>query len=116
MRKTIIGYCNEHQAQRSSDGYDLGIVRVHVYGPDHEDGDLTYDKPATITLHDGVHERMLTESEVRAIVGPLSTLARILSQADTIDGVEHVEASLVQSAFDDMKAIAVSMGVYPDLK
>ena len=68
MRKTVIGYCNEHQARRSADGYDTGVVRVNVYGPDQHAGDPDYDKPATVTIHEGPHERMFTETQVKAIL------------------------------------------------
>jgi len=45
-------------------------------------------------------------------MGPMTSLARILSQSDMIREVEYVEAQDVQDVFDDIKAIAVRLGLY----
>ncbi len=62
--KIIKGWVSPGQARRSSDGYDGGIVRLNVYGPDepNEGCDIyDYDEPATLYIGTG---KLWTEDEV----------------------------------------------------
>lgn len=68
MRNKVEGYVNEHQLKRASDGYDGGVVRLNVYDPDHEDGDASYDKKATIIVGE---EKLWTETELKKLIGIL---------------------------------------------
>jgi len=64
--KIIKGWVSPGQARRSSDGYDGGIVRLNVYGPDepNEGCDIyDYDEPATLYIGTG---KLWTEDEVQA--------------------------------------------------
>ena len=64
--KIIKGWVSPGQARRSSDGYDGGIVRLNVYGPDepNEGCDIyDYDEPATLIIGPG---KLWTEDEVQA--------------------------------------------------
>ena len=70
-----------------------------------------YWRKAVVVVTD---ERVFTESEVRAIMGPLHTLARSIAQADMINSVEYCEASEVSDAFRDLKAVAIRLGLYSD--
>lgn len=66
--KIIKGWVNPDQARRSSDGYDGGIVRLNVYGPDEPNAGCDiydYDEPATLYIGPG---KLWTEDEVRAML------------------------------------------------
>lgn len=74
--KIIKGWVSPGQARRSSDGYDGGIVRLNVYGPDepNEGCDIyDYDEPATLYIGTG---KVWTEDEVRAMVLELIEASR----------------------------------------
>lgn len=69
--KIIKGWVSPGQARRSSDGYDGGIVRLNVYGPDepNEGCDIyDYDEPATLYIGTG---KLWTEEEVKKLVRDL---------------------------------------------
>ncbi len=94
------------------------LVRLEL---DDEYADIHPDIAAMDYLKDSkapgwevVTERVFTDSEVRALMGPMTSLARIVSQPDVIREVEYVEAQEVQQAFDELKAIVVRLGLYSD--
>lgn len=52
-----------------------------------------------------------TEELLKAIMGPLTMLARCLSQAHYSDSGEYLDAEDVQEAYDELKGIAMRMGL-----
>ena len=68
--------------------------------------------PAVLIISDTQEPpKVWTEHEVKAIVGPLTMLARCLSQPYYFDRVEYLDAEDVQEAYDELKGIAMRMGL-----
>ena len=68
----------------------------------------------TVVVHQGDIERVFTESEARAIMGPLVALSSARLSKQVMAGTEYVEADNVEFAFDQLKSIAIRLGFYSD--